>query len=473
MPKQHSEVMMATKLSTELAERIQRETGENVFLCYHCVKCTSGCPLVEHFDLAPNQIMRAAQLGMEDLIFDSKTPWLCASCQTCTTRCPQGIDIAKVMDFLVSDAMERGIEPKVPEVALFNKVFLRDVDILGRSFELGLTLEVNTRTGRPFKDVDLALELLKHRKISVRPKIVRRRKHKTPLTTAARPADEIGYYPGCSLHSMAKEFDISTRVVMEAIGFKPIEPEGWICCGSTPAHRVDHKLATRLPLESLILLEQEGLKDVTLPCAACYNRFRSAARDLRLDPDLKRELDEEVGYSYQDSVEIHSLVDLIDTRVGSEKLATQVKRPLEGLRVACYYGCLLTRPPEVTGSQDPEYPMAMDRIVKALGAEIVDWDRKVSCCGASLSATRTEIAIEMSKDILTNARARGADVISVACPLCHLNLDGRQTQMDVEQRMPILYFTQLIAIALDLAGEAALDRNVIDPRPLLREKELI
>jgi heterodisulfide reductase subunit B len=473
MPKQHSEVMMATKLSTELAERIQRETGENVFLCYHCVKCTSGCPLVEHFDLAPNQIMRAAQLGMEDLIFDSKTPWLCASCQTCTTRCPQGIDIAKVMDFLVSDAMERGIEPKVPEVALFNKVFLRDVDILGRSFELGLTLEVNTRTGRPFKDVDLALELLKHRKISVLPKIVRRRKHKTPLTTAARPADEIGYYPGCSLHSMAKEFDISTRVVMEAIGFKPIEPEGWICCGSTPAHRVDHKLATRLPLESLILLEQEGLKDVTLPCAACYNRFRSAARDLRLDPDLKRELDEEVGYSYQDSVEIHSLVDLIDTRVGSEKLATQVKRPLEGLRVACYYGCLLTRPPEVTGSQDPEYPMAMDRIVKALGAEIVDWDRKVSCCGASLSATRTEIAIEMSKDILTNARARGADVISVACPLCHLNLDGRQTQMDVEQRMPILYFTQLIAIALDLAGEAALDRNVIDPRPLLREKELI
>jgi heterodisulfide reductase subunit B len=473
MPKQHSEVMMATKLSTELAERIQRETGENVFLCYHCVKCTSGCPLVEHFDLAPNQIMRAAQLGMEDVIFESKTPWLCASCQTCTTRCPQGIDIAKVMDFLVSDAMKRGIEPKVPEVALFNKVFLRDVDILGRSFELGLTLEVNTRTGRPFKDVDLALELLKHRKISVLPKIVRRRKHKTPLTTAARPADEIGYYPGCSLHSMAKEFDISARVVMDAIGFKPIEPEGWICCGSTPAHRVDHKLATRLPLESLILLEQEGLKDVALPCAACYNRFRSAARDMRLDPDLKRELDEEVGYSYQDSVEIHSLLDLIDTRVGSEKLATQVKRPLEGLRVACYYGCLLTRPPEVTGSQDPEYPMAMDRIVKALGAEIVDWDRKVSCCGASLSATKTEIAIEMSKDIITNARARGADVISVACPLCHLNLDGRQTQMDVEQRMPILYFTQLIAIALDIASEAALDRNVIDPRPLLREKELI
>jgi heterodisulfide reductase subunit B len=465
--------MMATQLSTELAELIQRKTGENVFLCYHCVKCTSGCPLIEHFDLAPNQVMRAAQLGMQDVIFDSKTPWLCASCQTCTTRCPQGIDIAKVMDFIVTEAREQGIDPKVPEVALFNKVFLRDVDILGRSFELGLTVEMNMRTGQPFKDLDLALELLKHRKISVLPAIVRRRKRKTPLTTAARPEDEIGYYPGCSLHSMAKEFDISTRTTMEALGIKPVEPEGWVCCGSTPAHRVDHKLATRLPLESLVLLEQEGLKDVTLPCAACFNRFKSAARDLRLDPDLKRELDEEVGYSYQDSVEIHSLVDLIDTRVGAEKLSTLVKRPLEGLKVACYYGCLLTRPPKVTGSQDPEYPMAMDRIMKSLGADVVDWDRKVSCCGASLSATNTEIAIAMSGDILVNARARGADVVAVACPLCHLNLDGRQTQMECEERTPALYFTQLIALALDMVDGAALERNLIDPRPLLREKELL
>jgi heterodisulfide reductase subunit B len=473
MLKQRDEVMMAIQLSTELAELIQRKTGENVFLCYHCVKCTSGCPLVEHFDLAPNQVMRAAQLGMQDVIFDSKTPWLCASCQICTTRCPQGIDVAKVMDFIVSEAQERGIDPKVPEVALFNKVFLRDVDILGRSFELGLTVEMNMRTGQPFKDVDLAVELLKHRKISLLPKVVRSRKRKTPLTTAARPEDEIGYYPGCSLHSMAKEFDISTRATMEALGIKPIEPEGWVCCGSTPAHRVDHKLATRLPLESLVLLEQEGLKDVTLPCAACFNRFKSAARDLRLDPDLKRELDEDVGYSYQDSVEIHSLVDLIDTRVGSEKLSGLVKKPLEGLKVACYYGCLLTRPPEVTGSQDPEYPMAMDRIIKALGAEIVDWDRKVSCCGASLSATNTEIAVDMSRDILENARVRGADVVAVACPLCHLNLDGRQTQMDNDHHMPALYFTQLIALALDMEDGAALERNLIDPRPILREKELL
>ncbi len=464
---------METQLSTDLARRIQKATGENVFLCYHCVKCTSGCPLVEHFDLAPNQIMRAAQLGMEDLIFDSKTPWLCASCQICTTRCPQGIDIAKVMDFIVSEALASGVKPKVPEIALFQKVFLRDVDILGRAYELGLTLEMNMRTKQPFKDVGFGLNMIKHRKINFLPKIVRKRKRKAPLAPASRPSNEVGYYPGCSLHSMAKEFDDSTRAVLEKLGIKPIEPEGWVCCGSTPAHRVDHKLATRLPLESLVLIEQDGLKDVTLPCAACFNRFKSAARDLRLDPDLKSELDNELGYVYQDSVDIHSVLDLIYERIGSEGVAAQVKHPLEGLKVACYYGCLLTRPPEVTESKDPEYPMAMDHLVKALGATVVDWDSKVSCCGASLSLTHTDIVLEMSGKIISNARARGADVIALACPLCHINLDGRQTQMDVDETMPALYFTQLMAIAFDIPRDAALERNMIDPRPLLREKGLL
>ena len=140
---------MDTRLRTDLAERIQRETGENVYLCYQCVKCTSGCPLAEYFDLEPNQVMRAAQLGLEEELKASKSPWLCASCQTCTTRCPQGIDIARVMDFLVSDLLAQGVKPRVPEVALFNKVFLRDVDLLGRSYELGLLGEMNLRTGKP------------------------------------------------------------------------------------------------------------------------------------------------------------------------------------------------------------------------------------------------------------------------------------------------------------------------------------
>ncbi|MEJ2562803.1 MAG: 4Fe-4S dicluster domain-containing protein [Anaerolineales bacterium] len=213
---------METKLSTDLADHIREATGENVFLCYHCVKCTSGCPLMEHFDMGPNQVMRAAQLGMEDLIFESKSPWLCASCQTCTTRCPQGIDIARVMDFIVGEAMAKGIKPKVPEVALFNKVFLRDVDLLGRSYELGLMVEMNMRTKQPFKDVDLGLDMIKHGKIAFLPSVIRKRKPKTKESPPEREANEVGYYPGCSLHSLAREFNLSALATLEALDRVPV-----------------------------------------------------------------------------------------------------------------------------------------------------------------------------------------------------------------------------------------------------------
>ena len=464
---------METQISTDLANRIRQATGENVYMCYHCVKCTSGCPLTEHFDLAPNQIMRAAQLGMEDLIFNSRTPWLCASCQTCTTRCPQGIDIARVMDFIVSEALAKGIKPQVPDVAIFNKVFLRDVDILGRSYELGLIAEMKLRTRQPFKDLDLGLEMFKHRKISLLPSIVRRRRKDVPLAPTSRPANEVGYYPGCSLHSLAKEFNLSTQTVFDVLGIIPIEPKNWICCGSTPAHRVDHRLSVRMPLENLILYEQEGLGEVTLPCAMCFSRFRAAARDLRLDPDLKQDLDHEIGYQYLDSVAISSLLDFMVDRVGLDSIQTKVKRQLKGLKVASYYGCLLTRPPKVTGSKEPEYPMGMDHLMETLGATSVDWDRKVACCGGSLTLTQTDLVLELSRKILSNAIARGANVIAVACPMCHSNIDGRQTQMKGLPRIPVLYFTQLMALAFGRTEDAALNYNIIDPHPLLETYELL
>ncbi len=458
---------METELSTALAERIREATGENVYLCYHCVKCTSGCPLMEYFDLAPNQVMRAAQLGFEDMIFGSRTPWICASCETCTTRCPQGIDVARVMDFVVSEAGQRGIEPKVPKAALFHKVFLRDVNVLGRAYELGLIVEMNLRTGQPFNDMDMGLEMLKRRKVRLLPEVVLRRRRKERLTPAARPPNEVGYFPGCSLHSMAEEFDHSTRAVMKALGLIPIEPEGWVCCGSTPAHRVDHHLAMRLPVESMVLFEQEGLDEVILPCAACFNRFRAARRTLQRDPKLRDELRREIGVEPPERLEVLSLLSAIQERVGLEAVAEKVEHPLEGLKVACYYGCLLTRPPSVTGAEDHEYPMAMDHLMKALGATPVDWDYKVSCCGASLSLTQKEIVLDLSRAILENARARGADLLAVACPLCHANLDGRQMQMQDMEPMPTLYFTQLMALALGMPEAAALKRNMVDPRPAL------
>jgi heterodisulfide reductase subunit B len=235
---------------------------------------------------------------------------------------------------------------------------------------------------------------------------------------------------------------------------------------------VDHKVATQLPIESLVLYEREGVSELALPCASCFSRFRSAARDVRLDPELKKEITVDMGYEYQDSIDIYSMVDFIDQRVGTDQVADKVKQPLEGLKVACYYGCLLTRPPAVTGTDpsEAEYPMAMDRIAKALGATPIDWDYKVSCCGAAHTLTQTEIAYEMSGKILENARARGADMVIVACPLCHMNVDSRQIQMKPRPNMPALYFTQLMAVAFGVPQKAALSKNLIDPRPLLKEK---
>jgi heterodisulfide reductase subunit B len=430
---------------------------------------------MDYFDLGPNQIMRAAQLGMEELIFESKSPWLCASCQTCTTRCPQGIDIAKVMDFIVIEATNSGIEPKVPQVALFQKVFLRNVDILGRAYELGLLAERNVRTGKLFQDIDLGIEMIKKRKVKFLPEFARRGRRKAPPVDPSPNANEMGYYPGCSLHGMAEEFNISTQAVLNKLDYQPVEPDEWVCCGSTPAHRVDHRLATKLPLENMVLLEQQGLKDVALPCASCFSRFRAAAHELRQDPELKRELSDELGHEYQDSLNIFSLIEFLNQRVGSERIGEQVVKPLEGLKVACYYGCLLTRPPSITEleSEEVEYPMAMDRIMKTIGASPVDWDYKVSCCGAALSISFTDIVHDMTRKILENAKARGADIVAVACPLCHLNLDGRQAQMDNAPNMPAVYFTQLMSVAFGLQAEAMFDRIVIDPRPILNERGLL
>jgi heterodisulfide reductase subunit B len=223
-------------------------------------------------------------------------------------------------------------------------------------------------------------------------------------------------------------------------------------------------------LESLVLLEREGLDEVALPCAACFNRFRAAVRHLRQDGALKEDLASEMGVAYRDSVEVLSLLDLIERRVGVEAVQARVTQPLQGLRVACYYGCLLTRPPAVTGSEDPEYPMAMDRLMQALGAEPVAWDAKVACCGASLALTNLDIVLGMSRAVLENARQRGAEVVAVACPLCHSNLDTRQTKMGLAEPIPVLYFTQLMAVAFGMAPQAALSRNLTDPRPILEKR---
>ncbi|GAB4259760.1 MAG: heterodisulfide reductase-related iron-sulfur binding cluster [Deferrisomatales bacterium] len=460
-------------LVPDLAWEIERRTGQNAFLCYQCIRCSSGCPLTEFFDYNPNQVMRLVQIGDEQAALHAKTPWLCASCLTCSTRCPQGLDIARIMEALTQIAQARGIAPRVPEVALFNKVFLADVRLFGRVYELGLMGSMNLLTGHLLRDLDLGIEMLKKAKLGLLPAVARARPGRAKKVPSA--PGQIGYYPGCSLHSLAREFDHSFRAVAEALGYRLAEPKGWTCCGASPAHRVDPYLGVKAPLVNLALAEASGFEELVAPCAACFNRFRAAAHEVRHDPELQGRLDRELGYPYRDSVSVWSISSWLADAVGVEEIGRRVRRPLEGLRVASYYGCLLTRPPEVTGHPRPEYPMELDRVCQALGAEPVDWDDKTLCCGGSLAVPAKEVMLRLSRRIVEDAQQVGADVIAVACPLCDSNLDSRQLQMDgLARRTPVLYVTQLMALAFGLGEKAAgLGRKLVDPRPVLDEKGLL
>lgn len=443
-------------------------TGQNVYLCYQCVKCSSGCPVSEFFDWQPNQIMRALQLGQEDVALRSQTPWLCASCHTCATRCPQGLNITAIMEFLTREALAQGVKPPIPAIEIFNQAFMREVRLWGRSYELGLMAEMKLRTMDITSDLDLALRIFQRSKMALLPTPVRPPHPAKPVPGAA---GAVAYYPGCSLHSTAPELNTSTKAVCQALGLKLIEPEGWVCCGSSAAHRSDHEAALRLPMENLSLIEQSGFGEVTMPCAACFSRHKTAQYEIRHDEEHKAEADKAVGYVYEDTVRVSTTIDAILEHVGLEQVTAGVQQPLKGLRVVCYYGCLLTRPPEVTEAEHPENPVNMDKLVAALGTEVLDWSYKTVCCGATHSLTRPDIVLKLSGNLIAHAREAGAEAMVIACPLCHTNLDARQFQMKLDEAMPVLYFTQLMALAFGLPQKAAaLDKNLIDPRPLLRSK---
>jgi heterodisulfide reductase subunit B len=452
-----------------LSETVLDRIGVNASLCTQCVKCTSGCPLAEEFDLTPNQVMRSVELD-DARVLESRTIWLCASCHTCATRCPQEIDVTGVMDVLRIEARRRGVPPAVPEVATFDALFMRGVKMLGRNYELGFVAAYNTALGRPLRDAGLGARMLRRGKLKLLPKIVRGgdRKRKVAARTNA-----VAYYPGCSMDSSASEYGRSVRAVAEALGIELVEPEDWACCGSSAAHRLDPVLANVLPMRTVAAVEGMGLDTVTSPCSMCFARLKAAEHAVRHDERAATEVASQLGYDYRGTVEVRHLVEVIVERAGLAEVRERVRKPLGGLTVACYYGCLITRPPRITGAEDAEYPVKMDRLVEALGARTVEWSHKTECCGGSLSVTRTPLALKLSRRVIENAVASGAEAVVTMCPMCHINLDARQREMGLEKEIPIFQATQLMALAFGLDPKACLDRNLVDPRPLLGEKGML
>jgi len=237
-------------------------------------------------------------------------------------------------------------------------------------------------------------------------------------------------------------------------------------------------LAGYYAIVNLSLAERMGLDQMVAPCLGCYQRFRAGAHEMERDPELAAKVVQKVrakiGYEYQGTVEaLHSVEALLE-RVGLDGIRDQVKKPLKGLKVASYYGCATTRPPKYTGSANPENPTCMDDVVRALGGEPVEWSYKTDCCGGSLGISRTPVALELSAKILENAHACGADIMITACPLCQVNVESRQVQMDLGFELPVLYITQLMTLAFGMEEKKAeLNKNMVDPHPVLGERGIV
>lgn len=284
-------------------------------------------------------------------------------------------------------------------------------------------------------------------------------------------SQQYAYYPGCTLRTTAKEYDVSARLVCEAIDVKLNELKDWACCGASSAHTSSHLLSIALPARDLQTAEEMGLP-VVAPCAMCFSRLKSATHELA-DPGMRDTISRIVGKELYNMTKVMHLLQVLDEK--SENLL--VKKPLDDLTPACYYGCLLTRPKDITDFDDPENPQIMDQLLGKLGAESISWAFKTECCGASMPLTRHDMVLKLSHRILSQAKQGGADCIVVACPMCHSNLDTYQREMRREYRdetnMPVVYFTQLIGLALGFSPrELLLDKHFTDTLPLLKAKGL-
>ena len=286
------------------------------------------------------------------------------------------------------------------------------------------------------------------------------------------------YYPGCSLHSTAKEYDQSLRAVCEKAGIELKEAKGWICCGSTPAHTTSRLLSLALPLRNLAQIEGDGFNEVIVPCAACFSRFKTAQHEIENQPQLRAELEDIIERKLGDGVRVSHPLEILADDTGLDTLSGLTNKDLSGLKVVCYYGCLLTRPPKVMHFDDDEYPQSMDRVLQAVGICTLDWSYKTDCCGGNLILTRPDISRKLIQRLLDMAEEAGADCIVTGCPMCFSNLDSWQKSVSQESgkeyRLPVFYFSELMGVAYTApATQKWLGRHIVDTRPLLKQKELI
>lgn len=279
----------------------------------------------------------------------------------------------------------------------------------------------------------------------------------------------IGYYPGCSGLGTSLEYEISTRAVCKALNITLNDIPDWNCCGSTPAHTIDHVLSSSLAARNFAQAETAGITDVITPCPSCLKNLRNALHHME-DPLFTARVEALTERPLATEHSIKSVLQVIVEDVGLDEVKSRVRNSLKGMKVVPYYGCLMTRPGSVMKFDDPENPTSLDRLLEALGAEVLPFPLKVDCCGASFAIPERSAVPRLSGRILDMATELGADAIVVACPLCQMNLDLRQGQINFKNSssysIPVPYFTQLMGYAFGLTDkETAFNKLAVDVKP--------
>jgi heterodisulfide reductase subunit B len=254
------------------------------------------------------------------------------------------------------------------------------------------------------------------------------------------------YYPGCSQEGGEEHFGKSTEAVCHALGIELQEIHDWTCCGASSGHFLNEELSYALPARNLAIAEKMGL-DTVCVCAACYLRLRHTRHEVRHNPEFSKKLEGLLDMPYEGKYDVRHLLDIVVNKLGLDAVKAKVTKPLKGLKLACYYGCYLMRPPRIVAFDNPENPTAMDRLLEALGADARDWSAKVDCCGGSLMLTQSDAVHDLVGSIADQAREVDAEAIVTACPMCTMNLEAMQRGKD---KLPIIYFTEIMGVAMGL-----------------------
>lgn len=285
-------------------------------------------------------------------------------------------------------------------------------------------------------------------------------------------------YPGCSMESSAKAYMESINTILEPLDIHFEEIDDWNCCGATEYLGINLIPAYSLIARNLALAskQMDGTRTVVAPCSACYLNLAKADYYMQERPSLGVKVNEALeagGLQYTPgTLDVRHLIDVLVHDVGVDAIRNAVVRPLKGLRIAPYMGCMLPRPDYQHRWTDHEHPTELDDLLRALGADVIDYPLTTECCGGHMTQIGPETAFELIMRLVADADERGAHLMVTVCPMCQMNIDAYQNEMNhffgTDYHMPILFFTQLMGLAFGHEpGELGIGTELVSSRNAL------